>query len=89
VKGLWKMTWLMEIRTERGFPQPLGKAFGFPTFPTGPTAAVDPQTELFSTAAFHLRKANFLSEGWGVPQFSCVIRGMMHGNCEFLASSEE
>ena len=34
------MTWLMEIRKERGFPQPLGKAFGFPTFPTGPTAAV-------------------------------------------------
>jgi hypothetical protein len=27
----------MEIRKQRGFPQRLGKAFGFPTFPTGPT----------------------------------------------------
>jgi hypothetical protein len=27
------MTRLMEIRKERGFPQTLGKAFGFPTFP--------------------------------------------------------
>ena len=39
-QGLWKMARLMEIRKKRGFPQSLGKAFGFPTFPTGPTTAI-------------------------------------------------
>jgi hypothetical protein len=28
----------MEIRKKRGFPQKLGKAFGFSTVPTGPTS---------------------------------------------------
>jgi len=27
----------VEIRKKRGLPQKLGKAFGFPTVPTGPT----------------------------------------------------
>lgn len=27
-----------EIREKRGFPLQLGKAFGFPTVPTGPSA---------------------------------------------------
>ena len=31
-------------------------------------------TEHFSTAAIHLRKADFLSEGWGVPQNSSSSR---------------
>ena len=41
------MTRLMEIRKERGFPQPLGKAFGFPTFSTGPTTAITYKRTLF------------------------------------------
>ena len=28
----------VEIRKKRGFPLPLGKAFGFPTVPTSPTS---------------------------------------------------
>jgi len=34
--GLWKMPSLWKSAGKRGFPQRLGKAFGFPTFPTGP-----------------------------------------------------
>ena len=33
--GLWKMPYLRKSAEKRGFPQILGKAFGFPTFPTG------------------------------------------------------
>jgi hypothetical protein len=36
--GLWKMPSLWKSASKRGFPQRLGKAFGFPTFPTGPAA---------------------------------------------------
>ena len=35
VNGLWKMPFLRESAEKRGFPQKLGKAFGFPAFPTG------------------------------------------------------
>src|SRR5262249_27220912 len=35
----------------------------FPTVPTGPT-----------TAAIHLKKGNFLSEGWGAPHIECSAR---------------
>jgi hypothetical protein len=35
--GLWKMPSLWKSAGMRGFPQRLGKAFGFSTFPTGPT----------------------------------------------------
>jgi hypothetical protein len=62
-----KMTRLMEIRKERGFPRRLQHPAGFRTFSTGPTAAVT-HNGAFSTAAIHLRKADFLSEGWEVPQ---------------------
>jgi hypothetical protein len=34
--GLWKMPSLWKSAEKRRFPQRLGKAFGFPTFPTGP-----------------------------------------------------
>jgi hypothetical protein len=46
--GLWKLTPLMEIRQERGFPQRLEKAkqtlLGFFTVPTGPTAGFFPNS---------------------------------------------
>lgn len=35
-RGLWKMPSLWKSAEKRGFPQRLGKACGFPTFPTGP-----------------------------------------------------
>ena len=41
------MTQLTEVRKERGIPQPLGKALGFSTFSTGPTAAVTYNGALF------------------------------------------
>ena len=40
----------MEIRKKRGFPQRLGKAFGFPTFPQGPTGI-----DSFMVEGTHLR----------------------------------
>jgi hypothetical protein len=59
-QGLWKLTPLMEIRKERGFPQRLEKDLAKKarlfTVPTGPTAAI------------HLKKGDFLSEEWGAPQ---------------------
>jgi hypothetical protein len=36
--SLWKMPSLWKSAGKRGFPQRLGKAFGFPTFPTGSTS---------------------------------------------------
>jgi hypothetical protein len=36
--GLWKLTPLMEIRKERGFPHRLGKHKTLSTVPTSPTA---------------------------------------------------
>jgi hypothetical protein len=43
-EGLWKLTLLMEIRKERGFPQQLEKASqktrAFFTVPTGPTTRI-------------------------------------------------
>jgi hypothetical protein len=43
-EGLWKLTLLMEIRKERGFPQQLEKAsqktLDFFTVPTGPTTRI-------------------------------------------------
>jgi hypothetical protein len=35
-RGLWKLTPLMEIRSQRGFPQRLGKHKTLPTVPTRP-----------------------------------------------------
>jgi hypothetical protein len=61
------MTRLMEIRKERGFPQAACKTLlGFAHFPQArrPRSLT---TEHFSTAAIHLRNADFLSKGWGVP----------------------
>jgi len=59
-RGLWKLTPLMEIRRERGFPPRLEKAsqttLGFFTVPTSPT-----------TAAIHPNKGDCLSEEWGAP----------------------
>ena len=53
------------------FPPLLEKVFArnAPTFSqlhTGPTAV---NLDSLSMAAFHLRNADFLSEGWGVPQW--------------------
>jgi hypothetical protein len=43
-EGLWKLTLLMGIRKERGFPQQLekslAKTLGFFTVPTGPTTRI-------------------------------------------------
>ena len=50
------MTRLMEIRNKRGFPQPLGKAFGFPTFSTGLTAAVTHNGAFFQRQRSTLEK---------------------------------
>ena len=41
--GLWKLTPLMEIRPQRGFPQRLGKHKTLYTVPTGPTAGFLPE----------------------------------------------
>jgi hypothetical protein len=34
-RSLWKMPSMRKSAEKRGFPHGLGKAFGFPTFPTG------------------------------------------------------
>jgi hypothetical protein len=51
-RGLWKLTPLMEIRQERGFPQRLEKAkqttLGFFTVPTGPTAGITSTFSIFT-----------------------------------------
>jgi hypothetical protein len=40
-EALWKLTPLMEIRSQRGFPQRLGKLTKrFPQFPQGPTVVL-------------------------------------------------
>src|SRR5580700_5045553 len=54
--GLWKLTPLMEIRSQRGFPQRLGKHKTLSTVPTRPDGG--------SIIGF-----TFLwAEGWGAPQ---------------------
>ena len=54
--GLWKLTPLMEIRKERGFPQRLEKDFAknaqlFHSYPQGPTAINQPTGILIVVAA--------------------------------------
>ena len=46
---------------------------GFRTFPHRPDDDGNKQ-RIFSTAAIHLRNADFLSQGWGVPQFPWPVR---------------
>jgi hypothetical protein len=54
--GLWKLTPLMEIRSERGFPQRLGKHKTLSTVPTRPDGGC-------------IIGFTFLwAEGWGAPQ---------------------
>ena len=69
-EGLWKLTLLMEIRKERGFPQQLEKSLAkrrsaFSQFPQA-----QQQASIYKVlqAAIHLKKANFWSEGWVAPQ---------------------
>jgi len=66
------MTRLMEICKERRFPQPLAKPCWVSHISHRPDGGDHFTTEHFSTAAIHLRKADFLSEGWGVPQLPVV-----------------
>jgi hypothetical protein len=51
----------MEIRKKRGFPQELGKAFGFPTVPTGPTRVFFIISDSKRQARIHLKGDHFLS----------------------------
>jgi hypothetical protein len=61
------MTQLMEIRKNADSHSRLQNPAGFRTFPTRPDGGRSLTTEHFSTAAIHLSKLDFLSEGWGVP----------------------
>jgi hypothetical protein len=54
--GLWKLTPLMEIRSERGFPQRLGKHKTLSTVPTRPDGGCI------------IGFAFLWAEGWGAPQ---------------------
>ncbi len=77
MEALWKLTPLMEIRSQRGFPQRLGKHKTLSTVPTRPDGG--------SIIGF-----TFLwPEGWGAPQTlngKCANsklsqqRGSPHGN---------
>jgi hypothetical protein len=62
----------MEIRKERGFPQPLEKAshktLSFFTVPTGPATRIFFNIQNSLQAVIHLKKAKFRSEEWGAPQ---------------------
>jgi len=58
MEALWKLTPLMEIGSERGFPQRLGKHKTLSTVPTRPDGG--------SIIGFTFRWA----EGWGAPQTS-------------------
>jgi hypothetical protein len=60
-EGLWKLTPLMEIRKERGFPQRL-EALRLHS-----SHRPDGETIIFQEAAFHLNQASFWSEEWGAP----------------------
>jgi hypothetical protein len=57
----------MEIRTERGFPQRLGKVFDFSTVPTRPNGTFSTH---FQEGTIHLKHVGFLSEEWGAPPLS-------------------
>lgn len=50
-----------EIRAFRGFPLQLGKAFGFPTVPTGLRLFFLLTLKQKRTAMIHLKQADFLS----------------------------
>jgi len=74
-EGLWKLTRCGnggKIEKPRHFPTVSTNAWKtlrkkrseFPTVPTGPT-----------TAAIHLKKGNFLSEGWGAPNWRFAGNG--------------
>jgi hypothetical protein len=67
------MTQLMEIRKNADSHSRLQNPAGFRTFPTRPDGGRSLTTEHFSTAAIHLSKLDFLSEGWGVPQITSYI----------------
>ncbi len=51
----------MEIRKKRGFPQRLGKAFGFPTFPQALLRGYRKNLIQMTEAGIHLKQAVFLS----------------------------
>jgi len=65
----------MEIRTERGFPQRLGKASSFSTVPTRQQTGIS-LTGL-SRGPIHLKPADFLSEEWGAPPDALLV--LRHG----------
>jgi hypothetical protein len=79
-EALWKLTPLMEIRSERGFPQRLGKHKTLSTVPTRP----DGGSITFREAAVYLKHAFFWAEGWVAPQTlngkcanpNCLNRGV-------------
>jgi transposase len=65
-KGLWKMTRLRKS-AGNGLPQSFAKPCWVSHIYTQARRRRSLKTEHFSTAAIHLRKSDFLSEGWGVP----------------------
>src|SRR5216683_3444835 len=58
----------VEIRSQRGFPQRLGKHKTLSTVPTRPDGGFTYRIHFFRKAAVHLKHAFFWSEGWGAPQ---------------------
>ena len=70
-EGLWKLTLLMEIRKERGFPQQLEKSLAKNArlFHISHRLNNKDLSTNVLQAAIHLKKAKFRSEGWGAPQF--------------------
>jgi hypothetical protein len=81
------MTQLMEIRKNADSHSRLQNPAGFRTFPTRPDGGRSLTTEHFSTAAIHLSKLDFLSEGWGVPQTQRAHHHTSNGCCRLLSSN--
>jgi hypothetical protein len=59
-EGLWKLTPLMEIRRERGFPPRLEKSLAN-------NARLFHSSHKPDDGGDHLKKGNFLSKEWGAP----------------------
>jgi hypothetical protein len=68
-EGLWKLTLLMEIRKERGFPQQLEKSLAKDArlFHSSHRPNNKDLSNNQLQAAVHLKKAKYWSEGWGAP----------------------
>jgi hypothetical protein len=79
------MTQLMEIRKNADSHSRLQNPAGFRTFPTRPDGGRSLTTEHFSTAAIHLSKLDFLSEGWGVPQ-KPLFRNVVMSSLQFSSA---